>query len=379
MAIPMPGPYQVSGTIQEILQRRREEARQALLDKLQIDRGTAEMENDKQRLDLQRTQQEDNALTNQLQRSASQQALDIGKLDALGEVPMPTSGMDPATAELARRFGRTRNMPPTPPEFPAIEPPAMLADTTETYVPPAFAKEEDARNRISRAMGQIQPGMSELQRAMILREAEAIQNVPEESFAAPRQAIPISPDQRTPVSLGPRDVPIPRSYEPGSYQGAFFPPYVDGSGNAVFFSTKPGADGKPTRVDMPGAGGMGRLGAPEQNEFATALQTMRGNIMQNQRLIGARRDDALHEANLSVVNFHRSASPAVKQAVQAALTTMRKYQESRVPLPAVKDFLDIAAKQYGLGPQDLPVVEDMITILSPYYASEEGSAWDWLF
>ena len=44
MAIPMPGPYGVSQTIQDILTRRREDSRQAMLDKLQEERVRAEMD-----------------------------------------------------------------------------------------------------------------------------------------------------------------------------------------------------------------------------------------------------------------------------------------------------------------------------------------------
>lgn len=50
MAIPMPGPYETPQIIQGILQRRREESRQAMLDKLQEERVRADMSADAQRL-----------------------------------------------------------------------------------------------------------------------------------------------------------------------------------------------------------------------------------------------------------------------------------------------------------------------------------------
>src|SRR3990167_9306055 len=52
MAIPMPGPYGVSQIIQDILEKRRGESRQAMLDKLQQDQVTTNMKNQEQQLAL---------------------------------------------------------------------------------------------------------------------------------------------------------------------------------------------------------------------------------------------------------------------------------------------------------------------------------------
>lgn len=165
-------------------------------------------------IDLQAARDREDALTGELTRRAAQQNIDLGRLGALGDVAIESSGMDPELAGLGRKYGRMRSMPATPPEFPAIEPPAMLQDTREMYVPPAFAKEEDARTRLSQALAKIRPDMSELEKAGILQGAGGIQSIPEEAFAAPRRVVPIPPGSITPTEIGPRDLPLEMNYPP---------------------------------------------------------------------------------------------------------------------------------------------------------------------
>ena len=391
----MPGPYETPGVIQEILKRRREESRQAMLDKLNEEQIQAQIAAQSRGLDLEaeRNQQgqrqvelqaerdKDASLTSLLTRRAAEQGMDLERLDAMGPVPTPIAGMGPELAALARKYNRVRPMPTAPPDFPAIEPPQMLQDVQETYVPPEFEKEEDERKRTSTALSQIRnsPWMTELDRAGVLRGAGAIQNIPEEAFAAPRRIIPIRPGSTQPVEIGPRDIGMEMNYPPSAYQGSFFPPYLSPSGDAVFFTTRPGPDGKPQRVDMPNAAGMTRLGAPETQEWTNAVQMARQNVMNNQRLVADRRDDALHGADLGVINFHRLASPAAKEAARDALVALRRHQKSKVQLPTVEELTSAATQKHNLTPQDQQVVGEMIGILRPYYEFESGSIWDWIF
>lgn len=67
MAIPMPGPYEVSSTIQDILKRRRDESRQAMLDKLGYER------------------QQDDMKTNEAQRATSAEQLMASKINSMGD------------------------------------------------------------------------------------------------------------------------------------------------------------------------------------------------------------------------------------------------------------------------------------------------------
>lgn len=228
-----------SGTLQQILQRRRDEARQAMLDKLSEEQTRSQMgiasrnaDVNEGNLKLQRDTEKrlaDSALEQQLQQR-------------LGLVPAetPVEDLDPSLADYAGKVGRRRQTKAVTPQvsssygFPTSggdsadqadpqqminEEPVVAGPTLpgrDMVVTPDYMQDEIARNRMSDAQRRISedPDMSELERTMILRQAGAIESLPEEAYAGPRSAVPISPSQRTPVPLGPRDVPVQQGYQP---------------------------------------------------------------------------------------------------------------------------------------------------------------------
>ena len=107
MAIPLPGPYEVSKTIQDILQRRRDEARQAMLDKLNADNTQSEMAYRTGQLELSRASDK---------RAGEKQTWDQN-LEAVKMVPggANPSDVDPVYAALAERLGLVRNRRAVPP------------------------------------------------------------------------------------------------------------------------------------------------------------------------------------------------------------------------------------------------------------------------
>ena len=146
MAIPMPGPYETPGVIQEILKRRREESRQAMLDKLNEEQMRAGMESDRRRL-----AQGDE----QLQLSKDQ----FGWNKSLAELGLVPGGADPTSvkpsiAQLGRDLGLIRQRPAQSPiivpsqvrEVPSDQAPevdgVLRSGVEQPYLPGREAGEE---------------------------------------------------------------------------------------------------------------------------------------------------------------------------------------------------------------------------------------------
>ena len=93
MAIPMPGPYETPGVIQEILKRRREESRQAMLDKLNEEQIRASMYTQRQQLDISRGNLDVNkaaeqraGLMDEAQRREIAERIAASQIDSMGDV-----------------------------------------------------------------------------------------------------------------------------------------------------------------------------------------------------------------------------------------------------------------------------------------------------
>ena len=108
MAIPMPGPYQVSQTIQDILQRRRDESRQAMIDKLNLDQTQHSMRVADENLALNKSQEE-RAANLQLESILSQ------RLGNVGDTTDPKS-LSPDLYQYAKGIGRIQPIAPATPK-----------------------------------------------------------------------------------------------------------------------------------------------------------------------------------------------------------------------------------------------------------------------
>ena len=123
MAIPMPGPYQVSQTIQEILQKRRDESRQAMIDKLDMDRTQASMAAETRRLEQGDRQigleSERNALQKLSTESQIQQAKNQEFAVRAANLPfdprtVDVDSLDPDFLKYLETTGRLRTTPGVP-------------------------------------------------------------------------------------------------------------------------------------------------------------------------------------------------------------------------------------------------------------------------
>ena len=229
----------VADTIQQILQRRREDARRAMLDKLEreqldmrqresvanIEAQQARTKHDEDSLGLQRTQE--NRLANELLENQMHRRLQYTR-------PLtPMSQMDPKLAEYARKYGATTQTPDVTPtntvpfRADGLEGRELQegADLTTEFDPTVKGQEvyagspEFAYNELinQRAGGLMQDpnfqNLSPVGKFLALRSA-GLDNVPEWAAAGPRRVVPIHPGQRTPVELRPDDIPMEFGYPP---------------------------------------------------------------------------------------------------------------------------------------------------------------------
>ena len=218
MAIPMPGPYQISNTIQEILQRRREEARAAMLDKLEQDRTYAGMEAQKKQLEL---EGERNALdarrtTSDEAQSAAQVRESTERVNRSKQDSLPFQGArgdsikDTDLKKYLIERGQMETRQPTGPTEDGGNLPSF-----EWYKgSPEFQQQEFGKEQAASQVDSLlqDPDFQKKSPTEKFLHAQAMGiTLPEWAAQGPRRVVPIPWNQRTPVEVGPNDVPMEMS------------------------------------------------------------------------------------------------------------------------------------------------------------------------
>ena len=254
MAIPMPGPYEVSNTIQAILQRRREQSRQAMLDKLNGEQTRAQMaaqqrtlaQGDAQiALEERRTAATEAQTTQQGAESAER--IFQSQRGSLPRAGVPTSQIkDTGFLEELRKRAMTKIQPAsdvdtftpygietevTPNEADSLNQmgtvPGVQMSTEHTpeqevvIGSPEHQQEEEDIRRVDSITGQ--PGFDDLSPAekFKLFYRAGIKNPPESVLRGNRNLRVVSPSGQVgdPISIGQYDDVVQTAWQPGSYFG----------------------------------------------------------------------------------------------------------------------------------------------------------------
>ena len=231
--------YGVGEVIQSILQRRREDARQAMLDQLEreqlgmrqreseanITAQQARTQHDEQSLGLQREQEQrlkDELLENQMHRRLQ-----------YATPGQPLS--DPKLSEYAERVGAMAQIPDVQrPDVAQFR--AKINDSgevqTEEFDPtiqgqrvysggPELAYREQVNQKTAALLKDPNfQNMPPIEKFIALRGA-GLDQVPEWAASGPRRVVPIPWNQRTPVELGPSDIPMEMNPPPSSFFGGY--------------------------------------------------------------------------------------------------------------------------------------------------------------
>ena len=366
MAIPMPGPYETPGVIQEILKRRREESRQAMLDKLNEEQIRASMESDRRRL-----AQGDE----QLQLSKDQ----FGWNKSLAELGLVPGGTDPSkvnplVAEMGRRYGLIRDVPsqdPTivpsetvdypPSQYPEVS--GMLKSGVENPDLPGRPKREEFVGNAEyqqRTRGQEDIDAlierfrddPDMLRSLMLVRGGALQSVPSEQVGPTPSFTPIDPN----TGKAKDRIDLPRGgradyqpFPPASYTPAFMPWFdptpteTHPQGRSILVGNRLGAGGTPIVRDMPST--PGAIGPQQPLQRVVGPDTTPDTGLQRaiERLgvavtnRGANREEGIQAARAGILAAASRTLPPTGQGKEALNYVVDSFGRAQRP-PTVADI-----------------------------------------
>src|SRR3990167_6739212 len=378
----MPGPYGVSQTIQDILQKRREESRQAMVDKLQQDQVTANMKNQEQQLALEgrrtaatEAQSTSAIAQNNQQIAEGKERIFQSKLGSLGrgerEVSQDMQASDPDFySELEKRM-LTRQDPestkstfspfdvgdidPTSEEAAQLQQPGTVpgVQMENETIPvrnmfigsPEYQEEQESIGRMDEIMKtEGLDSKTPSEKFMLFRRA-GIENVPEWAAAGRRRAVPIHPGQRTPVDLEHGDVPVEFPYPPNppaSYitpQEWYLPNPADGNKlwSAWIRPGKPPSSATfmaPAPQGVTGSGPAGNITSARTNlqDFSTRLVPKYGRI-DSQRVTNTMKNQLKSRAENNLIATELSNPPAAASAAMTVLDDIRQFSATGGNVP----------------------------------------------
>lgn len=361
----------VADTVQALLTQRREEARQAMLDKLNAENVHSDIE----------------YRTGQLGLAKDRDKWDKEK-DALGMIPGGTDpgSVDPMYAEMARRLGLIRQRPEqagaeiVPPQAEEVSgEQAAPADgvfrsgVEQPFKPSTPAREEfvgdkdyqkqtRAQEDIDALGGQFKDEPDML-RALVLARNGVTNGIPAD-LAGPKPTFqPITPTgEKGKTITGERGTQFGQiPYPPSSYIPAFQPYFDPGRNQSVMISNRMGADGKPQVVDLPGDGRLERPAGPDQTPD-TGIQTAINNYRVAAGSTGGNRDENMAAARSGII---AAASRSLLPQGQAALmaVTQRFAGGQRQPTAAdIPQTMEWVKRNYpSVTPAEMQTIQVALT------------------
>ena len=368
----------VADNIQQILQRRREESRQALMDKLDYDNVNSDIAYRQGNLKL--------AQDDQL----------LKELMAIPGGADPNS-VAPKYAAKGRELGHIRQRPaqaPTivpseaidTPEDQALEGTTFKSGVEQPFLPGSEAGEEfvgdkDYQKRtsfqtdIDAMMGQFKDDPDTLRALMLVRNG-ATNNVPDSLIGPKPSFTPINPD----TGRAGERVDLPRGgdagfrpYAPASYTPAFMPwfdptPTKDfPQGRSILVGNRLGNGGQPIVRDMPSAPNatgpqqpLQRVAGPDQTPDA-GVQTAINNLRTAAGAQGPNTEQAVSAARSGLLAAaSRSLTPAGHAALMDVVTSFQK--ATRPPTPAdVQTAIAVNQQRFpNVTPAERQVITDVL-------------------
>lgn len=269
------GVYDVASTVQQILDRRREQARQAMIDRLTEEQKRNEMDVNQQNAKTNAKEaetQQFNAAMNALKDAPPNpgQALPdsfykdvLTKTGHYGTIAPPVPSVTTSTAvqppqnaspaELENWAKQMEANPPAP-DAASVQTPTV-APTKGYLAPQSLLDQLAARKKVDALDSKSLAGMDPLDAARLFTEAGLMQNVPGEALPQrPFNEVVIGPDGRVtrkiPMQGG--DKSVQTTWSPAAYQPTFSQTgIVDTQGNLIVMGNRLGKDGKPQVFKIP--------------------------------------------------------------------------------------------------------------------------------
>lgn len=352
MAIPMPGPYEVPQIIQQILQKRREEARQAMVDKLQMDTQNRQLDISQGHLDVAKAGEDRARKMDEAQQGEIKERVTASQIGSMGEAEQELSpewkAANPELYQELIKRRRIRQDTITPKTGSSTEfqvPQGASPEQIEAFAKmmegqqaqdlaaagpsqtremftgsPEFQRSEIARNRLTDYMSGLKD--NDPMRQVGAAQLAGLQGVGVEDVRPTRHVF-MSPEGK----YGPvREFPAGTSVTEGNWSPAAYQPGVQFLGTTPegigkFMTNRVGQDGLPVIMEVPGIGTIQRPGTPDQTPD-TGLQTAINNLRITAGTQGARRDEALPAARAAILAAaSRMLTPAGQTALMDAVNS----------------------------------------------------------
>lgn len=345
----------VADTIQQILQRRRTDQREALLDQLRGEQVKDQFKTS----DMERQKSADEMKTSEMNRKTLQEQLIEHQLQGLQEGADP-SQFSPELAEAARSRGYMHKSTPqvgtsstfqgAEGEAPSVDPTTVAGPTTEVFKTTA-QRERERLQSVNEAYIAQHPDMvksnPDLMNVLSMRAGGLEAPITNEMVNAPPSIQQSSPSG---ALIGqPKQVPRGTvinqgSWSPASYQPKWQLQLDPTTGDGVFYSTNPGPHGVPeihrepgmtTPLDIP-------IVAPAAlNAYNAALK--RGN---KEKEPDWHRRVAQYRTALGTNLNMRATTPRVGETVRAAINEVNSRESMGKSLPTMDMIVQMARKNF---------------------------------
>lgn len=366
----------VAETVQAILQQRRDQQRQLMLDRLGIEKFKSDDENQKAQLDLQRQGEERMGRVSDANIAADQERLFNEQLDSLGYGRRDVSGLEQSNPELFNKLMERQLIEEEPAVTPRVGtatdmrlPEGATPEQIEQFdaaaeqgpmemeqvgeVSPArkmfvgskdYQQVQDARNRITGLMQD--PAFAEnkdLREALMLMQGGAINQVPDELVGPAPTVTPISPSGRAlpQIQLPRRSqaMELPWAPQPNAASQPFpFHVDTDNDGIPEPYWLRPGEQPTPERrIGGQNVTGVQRGNMPANREVGYAPAALWTKYTDTQRRVQGESEEA-HIARrqqarqaLAVGINPNSMSPIARQLVAKLVNGVNQAELSGIP------------------------------------------------
>ena len=373
MAIPMPGPYQVSDTIQEILKRRRDESRQAMLDKLNMDESQSQMKYRDDQTKMQRDSNQSEMDYRKLMGDKTREDIVTSQIDSMGDIEQEISPewktANPALYEELTKRQRIRKDTVTPkagtsyeaqlpegatPEQIEAFAQAMEAGQTEDLQPagpqesremftgsPEFQRTRHAQGQLREAANA--PDMTDDLRNFLMLQASGAQNVPGQLMSQRNlRTISHTGKVSNPIKVGPYDdtVNLPQPYQmpswgaPKAYQemerttGRVIRTHMANPEQAAFLAEQAAQQG---HVLVPTTAPFGPNAGQERAKDLAAREFGRAFTSNSPR---AQRNAELNQHRTGLIMATVVSDPTIKQALNRASEQLLSAVEAQGSVPS---------------------------------------------
>lgn len=377
----------VAETVQAILQQRRDQQRQLMLDRLGIEKFKSDDENQKAQLDLQRQGEERMGRVSDANIAADQERLFNEQLDSLGYGRRDVSGLEQSNPELFNKLMERQLIEEEPAVTPRVGtatdmqlPEGATPEQIEQFAAAAeqgpmemeqvgemsparkmfvgskdYQQVQDARNRITGLMSD--PAFAQnkdLREALMLMQGGAINQVPDELVGPAPTVTPISPGGRpgTPINLPRRGQAMELNYPPQPNAASQpFPFHVDtdNDGTPEPYWLRPGEQPTPERrIGGQNVTGVQRGNMPANREVGYAPAALWNTYTNSFRRIQGESEEAwigrrqqARQALATGINPN-SMSPIAREFIAVAVNAANQAELSSMPMSIEKVAANIA-------------------------------------